>query len=207
MVAARRAGRHDRSADRAAASPAYGHRPGRRDRLGRLAHHVHGAVQPGRGRAHLLHRVCSCHRSRRCARSACVRRTGPCDGARRTVRRWRAHLVFLIGVAGAAVLSWRTPAWFQIVVAAVALGGGVLIATARPRRLGTSAARRRQRGGGSDGGGPDGPARRRPRPPRRRWWPTAAGRSTRRFRSAARSPIRPPEYRRVASTAVWSFHR
>jgi 4-amino-4-deoxy-L-arabinose transferase-like glycosyltransferase len=50
--------------------------------------------------------------------------------------------VFLIGVAGVAVLSWRTPAWFQIVVAAVALGGAVLIATARRRRhIGASAAR------------------------------------------------------------------
>ncbi len=41
--------------------------------------------------------------------------------------------VFLIGAAGVAVLSWRTPAWFEIVVAAVALGGGVLIAAARRR--------------------------------------------------------------------------
>jgi 4-amino-4-deoxy-L-arabinose transferase-like glycosyltransferase len=68
--------------------------------------------------------------------------------AYRAMRQRRAHgaamasaLVFLIGVAGVAVLGWRTPAWFQIVVAAVALGGGLLIATARRRRhIVTSAA-------------------------------------------------------------------
>ena len=45
-------------------------------------------------------------------------------GARGRVRRLACASVFLIGVAGVAVLSWRTPGWFQIVVAAVALGGG-----------------------------------------------------------------------------------
>jgi 4-amino-4-deoxy-L-arabinose transferase-like glycosyltransferase len=40
-------------------------------------------------------------------------------------------VAFAVAVASLAVLSWRTPAWFQIAVAVVAVGGVALIVTAR----------------------------------------------------------------------------
>ena len=68
-------------------------------------------------------------------------------GAYRAMRAGTAHhaavtnaSVFLIGVAGAAVLSWRTPAWFQIVVAVV-LVGTVVVTTARRRHQHIGSAR------------------------------------------------------------------
>jgi 4-amino-4-deoxy-L-arabinose transferase-like glycosyltransferase len=49
-------------------------------------------------------------------------------------------LAFLVGVASLAVLSWRTPAWFQIVVAATAVTAAALVVTARQHRRGVTGA-------------------------------------------------------------------
>ncbi len=66
-------------------------------------------------------------------------------------RRWQRRtrraaaisaVVFLAGVAGLAVLSWRTPGWFQIVAAVAAVTGAALIAIAfrASVRIGVAAA-------------------------------------------------------------------
>lgn len=68
--------------------------------------------------------------------------------AYRSMRRRRARraemlarLAFLVVVATLAVLSWRTPTWFQIMVAVAAVTGAALVVTVRGdrRRLGLAA--------------------------------------------------------------------
>jgi hypothetical protein len=61
-------------------------------------------------------------------------------GARRA--EMLAALAFLVVVATLAVLSWRTPAWFQIVVAVAVVTGAALAVTVRAdcRRVGLAAA-------------------------------------------------------------------